>query len=107
MHSCGYKHLFHLDSNHLGDSVDIVPNGVGDCAVNEESFILVDDDVAVAKDDSRFAFGDDEKMVVVMGMQFLRSAAVKVDIGNGTVNDAADCSEQFLRMEIHVFRGSR
>ena len=105
--SCGYKRLFHLDSNHLGDSVNIVPNGMGDGTVHEKGFILVDDDIAVAKDDSRFAFGDDEKVVVVMGMQFRRSTAAEVDIRHSAVNDAADGSEQFLRKEIHVLGGSR
>ena len=103
--SCWYKRLFHLDSNHLGDSVNIVPNGMGDGTVHEEGFILVDDDVAVAKDDSRFALGDDEKMVVVVGMHFRRPAAVQVHIRHGAVDDIADGSEQFLRTEIHVLGG--
>ena len=97
--------LFHRDSDHLGDTVNVVPDGMGDGAVHEKGFILVDDDVAVTKDDSRFALGDDEKVVVVMGMQFRRPAAVEVHIGHGAVDDVADSSEQFLRMEIHVLRG--
>ena len=65
----------------------------------------MDDDIAVAKDDSRFALGDDEKVVVVMGVQFRRPATVEVHIRHGSVNDAADGSEQFLRTEIYVFLG--
>ena len=49
-----------------------------------------------------FALSNDEQMVMLVGVQFGRPTAIKVDICHSSVNNVADGPKQFLCTEIHV-----
>lgn len=95
--------LINADPDHYGFTVAVVPYRMRDLPFDQKGLVPADYHRLISEQNFSLTFYHNKHVVVAVGMLFNRTAA-GTQVGDGSVDNPSGITEQFLGLEIKMFR---